>query len=93
MTIDELGCAYTDFCNKSKDCGDCKYNENFPCQLFFGYDKGRADAIDEFIDKVSESIIWDVLAEIMKRNIGASEGADRIIEYLQKIAGQLKEQK
>lgn len=56
------------------------------------YQQGRADAIDEFVSKVSESIVWDILAEIMKRNIGASEGADRIIEYLEKIAEQLKEQ-
>lgn len=56
------------------------------------YIEGRVEAIDEFAENVSESIIWDILAEVMKRNIGASEGADRIIEYLQKIAKELKEQ-
>lgn len=58
-----------------------------------GYEQGRADAIDELLNNVSESIIWDVLAEIMKRNIGASEGTDKIIDYLQKVAEQLKGQR
>lgn len=67
--------------------------ENLEYEKSLAYKQGRADAIDEFIDKVSESIIWDILAEIMKRNIGASEGSRRIIEHLQKVAEQLKEQK
>lgn len=54
------------------------------------YQQGRADAIDELLNNVSESIIWDVLAEIMKRNIGASDGADKIIDHLQKVAEQMK---
>lgn len=53
--------------------------------------EARQSAIDELLNNVSESIIWDVLAEIMKRNIGASDGAERIINYLQKVAEQLKE--
>lgn len=56
------------------------------------YKQGRADGIDELLNNVSESIIWDILAEIMKRNIGASDGADKIIDYLQKVAEELKEQ-
>lgn len=58
-----------------------------------GYQQGRTDAIDELLNNISESIIWDILAEVMKRNIGASDGADKIIDYLQKVAEQLKEQK
>lgn len=51
----------------------------------------RADAIDVFLNNVSESIIWDVLAEVMKSNLDADDGADKIIDYLQKVAGKLKE--
>ena len=51
----------------------------------------RVEAIDELLNNVSESIIWDILAEIMKRNIGASDGTDKIIEYLQNVAEHLKE--
>lgn len=55
-----------------------------------GESNGWNAAIDAFVNNVSESIIWDILAEVMKRNIGASDGADKIIDYLQKIAEQLK---
>jgi len=85
-----------------RDCENCIYHTENGCSKWEC--KGtvtlddyksqiRADALDEFINNVSESIIWDILAEIMKRNINASEGSDRIIEYLQKIAEKLKEQK
>lgn len=55
-----------------------------------GYQQGRKDAVDELLDHISESIIWDVLAEVMKRNIGASDGADKIIDYLREVAEQVK---
>lgn len=76
--------------NMSLNCDDFIVEHNKAYQQ--GRAEGRIEVIDEFVDKVSESIIWDILAEVMKRNIGASEGADRIIEYLQKIAKELKEQ-
>lgn len=54
------------------------------------YQQGRLDALEELLNNVSESIIWDILAEIMKRNICASDGADKVIDYLQKVAEELK---
>ncbi|MDO4801134.1 MAG: hypothetical protein Q4A15_03110 [Prevotellaceae bacterium] len=53
----------------------------------------KADAIDELLNNVSESIIWDVLAELMIRNISVSEGAKKVIDYLQKVAEELKEKR
>ncbi len=53
----------------------------------------RAKTIDEFVESISESVLWDILAEVMKRNIGASEGADKAFDYLREIGEKLKEQK
>lgn len=48
MTIfDELNDEYMNMCGEQEDCSKCKYNGNFPCQLAFGYDKGRTDAIEK----------------------------------------------
>lgn len=58
MTIDELNFEYNDFCNKYKVCTDCKYNENFPCQMMFGYDKGKADTIEEELQEFAQWL-WD----------------------------------
>lgn len=67
------------------ECGDC-------ARQITASDKARirAEAIDEFVESISESVLWDILAEVMKRNIGASEGADKSIDYLREIAEKLK---
>ena len=67
------------------ECGDC-------VRQITASDKARirAEAIDEFVESISESVLWDILAEVMKRNIGASEGADKSIDYLREIAEKLK---
>lgn len=84
--------VYVECYNKPKACAWDHNGDKAICPLSDEYidtslyDKQiRADAINEFLNNVSESIIWDVLAEIMKRNIGASDGADKIIDYCRKL--------
>lgn len=71
------------------DCDNCIFAKEAK-EL---YKQIRAELLDEFLNSISESILWDILAEIMKRNIVASDGTDKIMDYLQKVAEQLKEQR
>ena len=47
-------------------------------------------ALDDFLYEISESILWDIFAKVIKRDISATGGTDEVIDYLQKIVGQLK---
>lgn len=47
MTFNELHGEYMKMCDEQEDCSECKYDGNFPCQLSFGYSKGRADQKEE----------------------------------------------
>lgn len=79
-------------CGKCEDMMDCD-NCIFAKEAKELYKQIRAELLDEFLNSISESILWDILAEIMKRNIVASDGTDKIMDYLQKVAEQLKEQR
>lgn len=47
-------------------------------------------ALDDFLNEISESILWGILAKVMRRDINATDGTDEVIDYLQKIVRQLK---
>lgn len=47
-------------------------------------------ALDDFLNEISESILWGILTKVMLRDINATDGTDEVIDYLQKIARQLK---
>lgn len=54
IDFNELDAEYMLMCDKHEQCCECKYYGKYPCQLAFGYDKGREDAIDEFKFKIKE---------------------------------------
>lgn len=47
-------------------------------------------ALDDFLNEISESILWGILAKVMLKDINATDGMDEVIDYLQKIVRQLK---
>lgn len=47
-------------------------------------------ALSDFVNGISESVLYGILAKVMKGDIGASDGADKVIDYLQEIAELIK---
>lgn len=74
-------------CNASNMCedvaGSCEKVINYANTI---YNK----ALDDFLNEISESILWGILAKVMLRDINATDGTDEVIDYLQKIVRQLK---
>lgn len=74
-------------CNASNMCedvaGSCEKVINYANTI---YNK----ALDDFLNEISESILWGILAKVMRRDINATDGTDEVIDYLQKIVRQLK---
>lgn len=54
------------------------------------FNDGYNNALDDFLNEISESILWGILVKVMKRDIGASDGADEVIDYLQRLSFLLK---
>lgn len=86
INFDELNDDYINMCNEKEHCSECKYNGNFPCQLAFGYDKGRADQKErdnaffnfegarelEKIHNVDCEIILDIIRDaLLEYNFGS----------------------
>lgn len=82
MTIEELNEKYSQMCDSNDDCDFCKYNRG-NCLLYFGYEQGRADAIDEF----AELLIKRCWSKIYGDLEYVSD------EEIKEVAEQLKEQK
>lgn len=74
-------------CNASNMCedvaGSCEKVINYANTI---YNK----ALDDFLNEISESILWGILAKVMPRDINATDETDEVIDYLQKIVRQLK---
>ena len=74
-------------CNASNMCeeidGNCEKAINYANTI---YNK----ALDDFLNEISKSILWGILAKVMLRDIDATDGMDEVIDYLQKIVRQLK---
>lgn len=87
--LDDKYLGYLDVMDEENDCKHWEKEAKWDLQREHDA-KVRADALEELLNNVSESIIWDILAEIMKGNIDASDGADKVIDYLQKVAEELK---
>lgn len=52
--------------------------------------RAYSKALDDFLNEISESILWGILAKVMLREMNATEGTDEVIDYLGKIVRQLK---
>lgn len=88
MTFNELHKEYEKMCD-SQACYACKYNGNFPCGLQFGYEQGRADAIEEFANYLIKNTKF-----LPKEPNGHSKVYDEagIIHFIEVGLEQLKEQ-
>lgn len=69
MTFNELQEEYIKMCRKNPDCYDCKYNGNSPCGLKFGYQQGRADALNEILNEMRKSPFASDKATFVKKYI------------------------
>ena len=76
-----------DNCNASNICeeidGGCDKAISYANAI---YNK----ALDDFLNEISENVLWGILAKVMLREIEATDGMDEVIDYLQKIVKQLK---
>lgn len=66
MTFNELNGEFYKMCEGAK-CDECKYSEDFVCQLTFGYDKGRADKYQEIVSEymlLTEKQVADMRAYV-----------------------------
>lgn len=75
-------------CKKCPMCDDCiRHPSSDECDI---RKESYNMALSDFVNEISESVLYGILVKVMKGDIGANGGADKVIDYLQDTAELLK---